>query len=136
MQPALQVNVAMPNVPSSLAKVCDKLRSSDVNITAITCTEGKERTIIHLIVNDPETAKIVLKDLGEVSTTFVLGFQMKNKPGAIATLGRACSVAGINIHNIYATTFGKEAMVYVSVENIEEAVKALKKWEEVQGKVD
>ncbi len=125
----------MPNVPSSLAKVCDKLRSSDVNITAITCTEGKERTVIHLIVNDPETAKIVLKDLGEVSTTFVLGFQMKNKPGAIATLGRACAVAGVNIHNIYATTSGKEAMVYVSVDDVEQAAASLKKWEETQGKV-
>lgn len=129
MQLALQVNVTVPNQPSSLAKVCDKLRANDVNITAITCTEGREHTTIHMIVNDVETAKIVLQDLGKVSTTPVLGFLMKNKPGMIAVIGRACAVAGVNIHNLFATTAGKEAMVYVSVDDVEKAATSLKEWE-------
>lgn len=129
MQTAVQVNIAMPNVPSSLAMVGDKLRSNSVNINAITCTEGKEKTIIHLIVDDVDTAKIVLKELGPVTTTNVLGFKMKNKPGAIASIGRACAAAGINIGMIYATTCGKEAMVYVTVEDSAKAMANMKTWE-------
>ncbi len=134
MQLAIQVNVTVPNQPSSLAKVCDKLRASDVNVKAITCTEGRESTVIHLIVNDPETAKIVLQQLGTVTTSPVLGFLMKNKPGMIATLGRACAVAGVNIHNLYATTAGKEAMVYLAVDDVERAAASLKDWERAQHK--
>ena len=135
MEKAVQVNITMPNVPSSLAKVGDKLRSSDVNIDAITCTEGKAQTIIHLIVDDVETAKIVLKDLGQVTTTNVLAFKMKNRTGAIAGLGRTCAAAGINIGMIYATTCGKEAMVYVTVPDVDAAFAQMEKWEESAGKV-
>lgn len=129
MQTAVQVNITMPNVPSSLAKVGDRLRAADVNILAICCTEGKEKTAIHLIVNDTETAKIVLKDLGPVTTTPVLGFKLKNKPGAIAGIGRACAAAGINIGIVYSTTCGKESMTYVTVEDVDKAVKLMQEWE-------
>lgn len=135
MQTFLQVNITVANQPSSLARVTDKLRANEVNISAISCTEGRDNTIIHLIVNDPETAKIVLRELGQVTANEVLGFKMRNEPGAIATIGRACAVAGTNIHNIYATTCGKEAMVYVSLEDTQTAISALKQWEETMGKL-
>lgn len=136
MEAAVQVNITMPNVPSSLAKVGDKLRSSEVNINAITCTEGPASTIIHMIVDDTETAKLVLRDLGPVTTTDVLAFKMKNRPGAIAGIGRTCAAAGVNIGMIYATTCGKEAMVYATVADIEKAVAAVKAWEAGAGKIN
>ncbi len=135
MQIVEQVNITMPNVPSSLAKVSDRLRSSDINIDAISCTEGPSHTIIHIIVDDPETAKLVLKELGPVSTTEVLGIKMRNKPGAIANIGRGCAAMGINIRMIYATTCGKEAMVYVRIENVTKAIELLKQWEKSAGKL-
>ncbi len=136
MQTAVQVNIAMPNVPSSLAKVGDKLRASNVNISAISCTAGTTHTAIHLIVDDVETAKIVLKELGQVTVTDVLAFKMKNKPGAIAAIGRACAAANLNIHMIYATTCGKEAMVYVAVEDLAKAMESLHTWEQSFGKTN
>lgn len=131
MDLATQVTVVMKNVPSSLAKVGDKLRASDVNIEAITCTEGRDSTAIHLIVSDPDTAKIVLRDLGTVNAEEVLALRMKNRTGAIADIGRALAAASINIGSIYATTCGKEAMVYVTVLNVpaNEALAAMKAWE-------
>lgn len=135
MQIVEQVNITMPNVPSSLAKVGDRLRAANVNIEAISCTEGTSSTVIHLIVDDAETAKLVLKELGAVSVTQVIGFQVKNKPGVIANIGRACAAVGVNIHLIYSTTFGKEAMVYVSVEDVPAAIESLQKWEESAGKL-
>ena len=135
MQIVEQVNIRMPNVPSSLAKVGDKLRSADVNIDAIACTEGPSQTVIHMIVNDPETAKLVLKDIGAVTSTPVLALKMRNTPGAIANIGRGCAAMGINIRMIYATTTGKEAMVYVTVEDVPAAIEGLKKWEKSAGKL-
>lgn len=135
MEVVEQVNITMPNVPSSLAKVSDRLRSSNINIDAISCTEGPSHTIIHIIVDDPETAKLVLKALGPVSTTEVLGFKMRNKPGAIANISRGCAAMGINIRMIYATTCGKEAMVYVRIENVTKAIELLKQWEKSAGKL-
>src|SRR3989344_7476393 len=130
METVLQLNIPVPNAPSSLAKVGDTLRAANVNILAITCTEGPSQTIIHTVVDDPETAKIVLKPFGKITTTKVLSFLIKNKPGAIASIGRALSGAYINIRYIYATTTGKEARAYVAVENdeTEEALKALEPW--------
>jgi hypothetical protein len=128
VETAIQLNIVVPNVPSSLARVSDKLRASGINISAITCTEGANETVIHLIVDDPETAKIVLKDLGAVNTTDVLAIKMKNAPGAISAIARECAAAGINIRNIYSTTCGKEAMVYISVNDIDTAVGQLKTW--------
>ncbi len=136
MQTAVQVNITMPNVPSSLAKVGDRLRAAEVNISAISCTEGKSTTVIHLILDDVETGKLVLKELGAVSITDVVAFKLKNKPGMIAAIGRECAAAQINIGNIYATTCGKEAMVYITVPDPKEAVRRLKDWEKRAGKLE
>lgn len=133
MELVQQVNVTMPNVPSSLAKVGDRLRAEELNIDAITCTENP--AVIHLIVDDPETAKLVLKELGTVTVTPVIAFRVKNKPGVIANIGRGCAAMGINIRLIYATTVGKDAMVYVSVDDAPAAMELLKKWEKSAGKL-
>lgn len=133
MQIVQQVNIIMPNVPSSLAKVGDRLRSENLNIDAISCTENPP--VIHLIVDDPETAKLVLKELGPVTITPVIAFKVNNKPGVIAHIGRACAAVGVNITLIYATTFGKDAMVYVSVDDAPDVLEKLKKWEKSAGKL-
>ncbi len=129
MKTAVQLDVTMPNRPGSLAKVCDKLRAAEVNIEALFCTEGQPETALHLIVDDVETAKMVLREGGEVNTTQVLAFTIKNKPGSIAQIGRMCAGANINIRNIYASASGtkKEAMVYVVVDDFERAKAELAK---------
>ncbi len=121
MKTALQLSVALPNNPGSLARMTDILRASDVNIEALFCNEGANETAVHIVVNDPETAKMVLRDMGDVTATEVLAIPIKNKPGAIANISRLCAGAQINIRHIYATSFGKDAMVYLAVDDIEKA---------------
>ncbi|MDO8649250.1 MAG: ACT domain-containing protein [Candidatus Peregrinibacteria bacterium] len=129
MKRVTQINVLLPNVPGSLATICDKLRAADVNLIALCTTEGKPNSTFHMVVDDTDTAKLVLSPLFKVTTNTVFCFEVKNKPGAIAAIGRTCAGAGVNIRNIYATTYGKEATVYVSVEDdakAEEAFKSMK----------
>ena len=128
MQLVTQVSIGIPNEPSALAMLGDKLRAADVNISAITCSEGQPKTMVHMIVSDHETAKIVLHDLGSVHTKQVIELTMKNKPGAIAGIGRACAAGNINIRNIYSTSSGKESMVYIDTDEAVKGLEALKHW--------
>ncbi len=104
----------------------DMLRSADVNIEALFCTDGEKESVVHLIVDDVETAKMVLRDVGTVTTTEVLAIRLKNTPGSMANIARMCAGAQINIRHIYATSLGKEAMCYLAVEDMEKAKKVLK----------
>jgi hypothetical protein len=122
-----QLTVSISNHPGSLARMTDVLRSADVNIEALFCNEGVSETLVHLVVDDSETAKMVLKKLGEdVVPSEVLGIPIQNKPGAIAHIARMCAGASINIRHIYATSFGKDAMVYLAVDDLEKATQALR----------
>ncbi len=123
---ALQINVGVPNSPGSLARMTDMLRAADVNLEALFCTNNEKESVVHIIVDDPETAKVVLRDIGDITTTEVLAVRVKNSPGAIAHLARMCAGAQININHIYATSLGKEAMCYLAVDDIAGAKKVLK----------
>lgn len=127
MEIAVQINIALPNQPGSLARLTDILRSADVNIDALFCEENSRDSMIHIIVDDVETAKIVLRQMNDhLTTTDVLAFRIKNKPGSIAHIARMCAGGKINIHHIYATSLGREAMIYLSVDDLEKAKKVLK----------
>lgn len=126
MSTVFELTINLPNSPGALARTSDMLRAADVNIDALSCTEGPTETLVHLVVNDPETAKIVLRPISEVEERKIIAYKVHNKPGAIADLARKCAGAGINIKHIYATSLGKEAMCYVDVDDLEKAKKALK----------
>ncbi|MEQ1849184.1 MAG: ACT domain-containing protein [Candidatus Peribacteraceae bacterium] len=121
-----QLSIGIPNSPGSLAHMTDMLRAADVNIDALFCTEGPQTTTVHLVTDDPETAKMVLGKIGPVSASDVIAFEMPNKPGSIAQVARKCAGAGINIRHIYATSTGKGATLYLSAEQVESAMNALK----------
>lgn len=126
MKIAVQLNVGIPNHPGALARMSDLLRASDVNIEALFCSDGESESVVHLIVDDIDTAKMVMRDLGAVTTTDVLALRIKNSPGAIAAVARKCAGAQINIRHIYATSLGKEAMCYLAVDDIGKATEVLK----------
>ncbi len=126
MSTVLQLTINLPNSPGALARTSDMLRAADVNIDALSCTEGPKETLVHLVVDDPETAKMVLRPINDVAAREIIAYKVSNKPGAIADLARKCAGGGINIRHIYATSLGKEAMCYVDVDDLEKAKKALK----------
>jgi hypothetical protein len=126
MKVVMQLSITLPNTPGALAKMSDVLRAADVNIEALFCSRENGNTAVHVVVDDPETAKMVLRDINEVSMLEVLAIPIKNKPGAIAQIARSCAGHQINIEHIYATSFGKDAMVYLDVDDLEKAKKVLK----------
>lgn len=121
MRLVTQLDIVIPNVPSSMAKITDALRAAKVNIDAMYCTEGKAFSTVHLLVNDLETAKLALHHLGEMTTTPAFALKIKNEPGAVASVVRKCAGAHINIRNLVSTTVGKEAMILITVDDVEKA---------------
>jgi len=126
MKQVVQLSIGIPNSVGSMAHMTDMLRAADVNIDAMFCTENSHQTNVHLVVDDPETAKIVLQKIGPVQAADVLSLDLPNKPGSIAQIARRCAGAGINIRNIYATSVGKGGAVYLSTDDIERTKEILK----------
>ncbi len=122
---AQQLSIPLKNSPGSLARMSDALRASDVNIEALFCVEGPQQSIVQMVVDDPETAKIVLRDIAPVESIDVIALDVKNKPGVIAGFTRTLAGAGINIHHIYATASGKTAMLYLHVSDTQKAMEVL-----------
>ena len=120
-----ELTIGLANHPGALARMSDMLRAADVNIEALSCKEGQMETLVHIVVSDAETAKIVLRQIDDVQEKAIVAYTVKNKPGAIADLARKCAGAGINIHHIYATAHGKDVMCYLDVDDIEKAKRVL-----------
>ncbi|MBP9773200.1 MAG: hypothetical protein KBD00_01050 [Candidatus Peribacteraceae bacterium] len=126
MKQVTQISIVLPNVPSSLAKVCDAMRAAQVNIEAMHCNEGIDKSRINMIIDDVETAKMVLSSFGEVIVTPVFEVRLKNQPGSIASVARACAGASLNIRFLYLTSHGKETIGYIQVDDMEKAKMVLK----------
>lgn len=126
MKKVTQLTVTLPNIPSSLAKISDALRAAHVNITGMFCNEGVDTTKVHLIVDDVDTAKMVLASYSQITATEVFEMELKNQPGAIASIARKCAGANINIRYVSAASHGKTAIVYLATDNMEKTAKVLK----------
>ncbi len=121
MELVTQIDISMPNQPGAMAKVTDALRAAHVNIEAMYCTEGTAYSTIHMVVDDVDTAKLALGVFGKIDTTPAFVTSVRNQPGAIASAIRLCAGAGINIRNLICTSAGKEAMIVITVNDIEKA---------------
>ena len=119
MKIVTQLNVQLKNSVGSLADLTDRLSRSSVNISAIACTPGKSTYVVHLVVDDLEKAKRVLKSHYKFVTEEALVIQVRNRPGATAAISRACADGKVNIKNIFCTTAGKgkEVNIYMIVQD-------------------
>lgn len=132
METLTQVDVTVPNSPNSLALVSDALRAADVNIEAISCTQGKPNTTVHMVVDDAQAAKDALANVGDVVLTDVLEFEMKNEVGAVGNAARALGSSGVNVEYLYASSAKSRGstMVYMAVDDVPKACDALSTWKE------
>lgn len=65
---ATELNIQLENRPGALAKVCQALAGGNVNIVAFQASTAERRSQIHLVVNNPEAAKMVLAAEGLIYT--------------------------------------------------------------------
>ena len=108
MERLTQIAAQMPNRPGTLGRVARALAQEGVNIVAILAPEGRGTGILRIIPDDIERARRAFDRLRVSYTTEeVLSIQLKNEPGALASVAEELGVAQITIEFLYATTDGR-----------------------------
>jgi len=107
MEKAIQLSVAMENVPGQLGRLCRVLTQANVNIRGISVSDAADISTIRLIVSNPAAAKKALREAGlGFVTQEVLVVDLEDKPGALEQLAVRLGEAGVNVNYVYGTADG------------------------------
>ncbi|MEI7884730.1 MAG: ACT domain-containing protein [Clostridia bacterium] len=123
-----QISVFLENKAGRLAAITETLAAANINISALSIADTSDFGILRLIVDNPQKAYEVLKAAEfTVSLTEVIGVQMPDVPGGLASVMKAFGELKINIEYLYAF-IGNEvekALVVLKVEDIDVAITKL-----------
>ena len=123
-----QISIFVENSFGTAAETLDILSKANINISALSIADSSDYGIMHLIVDDTDTALKLLKDAGiMVKCNDVLAIPMADKPGGLSIILNILKTSNISIDYMYAFV-GKQlenAIVVAKVDKNEEAVNAL-----------
>jgi len=104
MNDLTQFSIFLVNKPGVLASVCDELTRSRVNLIALTLVDSMEHGVLRIVCDKPDIAREVLGRTHDRWTeTEVLVLELKNEPGAFASIAQTLADKHINISYAYAT---------------------------------
>ena len=114
-----QFTIAVQNRPGAIAEIARTLGDAKVNILALSGTAQGTSGTVQLVAEDSRRAKKAL-DEAKVSyqETAAEGYELPNKPGALAQYLEKLATKGVNLNSIYATATkgGKKAVVVYAAE--------------------
>jgi hypothetical protein len=120
-----QFTISLENRPGALADVTRTLGSAKVNILALLGTAQGTSGTVELVVEDARRARKALDD-AKVSyqETSAEGYELPNKPGALADCLEKLAAKGVNLNSICATVSkgGRKAVVIYTVAAAEQKV--------------
>ncbi len=88
--------VDLKNQPGELARLCEAMAASDVNLVLSATAVGESATVM-FIADDEATAQTVLEDAGiPYAMRPALAIRMENQPGTGAATFRKLANAGVN----------------------------------------
>lgn len=132
-----EFTVLVEDRPSMLGKVCQALADREVNILALQSFPNLGKFVIRLIVDNPDTARMVLNSqrLTFVETQIVQT-KIQHRPGEIARLASRLGRADININYAYCGLEpGTNApLVFFSVAEFDKATSILEQLTVAAGK--
>ncbi|MBW1988211.1 MAG: ACT domain-containing protein [Deltaproteobacteria bacterium] len=100
---AEQISVFLENKAGRLAEVGRILADASINIRALSLADTSDFGVLRLIVDQPETARQVLKDNGfTVRRTEVVAVEVEDRPGGLLKILDLMDNAGVNIEYMYA----------------------------------
>src|SRR5919108_3212245 len=98
MQITKQLAIFLENKPGTLARVCDALAATKINIYAISVSDTIDHSVIRLVVSDPRRALLLFEEHGTlVVEDDVLMIDGDNRPGSLARICHKLATARINI---------------------------------------
>ncbi len=102
---AKELIIRLEDRPGTLAKTCQVLARGDVNILAFQGYEREGQSLIHMVVNDPVTAKKLLDaDHIYYTETEVALVTLRHRSGELSRAASRLGEAHINILYAYCGT--------------------------------
>ena len=104
MQDMTQFSIFLVNKPGVLASVSSELTRARVNMIALTLVDSMEHGVLRIVCDKPDVARDVLGLTHDRWTeTEVLVLDLRNEPGAFASVAQKLADQHINISYAYAT---------------------------------
>lgn len=128
MAKVTQLTVTAESKPGVLARICDVLAGSGINIQGICAGDSAGRSKLRLLVSDPGRARAALAAAKiRAAEEPALLLTLDDKPGTLGRVASRLAAARINIKCTYATTApgAGQAQVVIVVANPDKAEKAL-----------
>jgi len=114
-----QFTIAVENRPGAVAEIARTLGEAKVNILALSGTAQGTSGTVQLVAEDSRRAKKALDEAKlSYQETAAEGYELPNKPGALAQYLEKLATKGVNLNSIYATAAkgGKKAVVVYAAE--------------------
>jgi len=124
-----QISLGLENTPGQFSTVIDFLGENGINVIALSVADAADVSAVRFVANDPEKAITVLKGHGySVKLKDVLAVEAPKHPGGLNAILRSLQAANINVNYLYTClTRGDNAVLIVDVNNMEEAIRVLRK---------
>ncbi len=123
-----QISVFIENRPGSLGEVIDCLRENNINMLAISLSEGLDIGYLRITVDRLEEARRCLEEAQHlVLDREVVLLEVDDRPGGLAAAIDCWAKAGINVEYAYSANSpgpGK-SMIVVRVKDPQAAIDAL-----------
>lgn len=128
LETATQLAVFLENRPGALARVCQALAKSGINIHALTVSDTVDHSVVRMIVSEPTKALMLLGERGVLAfENDVLLIDAANEMGVLGKIAEALSRAEVNIEYAYLATGGQspKGIIVLRPSNVEKARAAL-----------
>jgi len=123
-----QISIFIENKSGRLAEVTGILGAAGVNIRALSLADTSDFGILRLIVDNPGKALEILRGNSfTVSKTEVVGVEVPDQPGGLASILTILDQNAINVEYMYAFVerSGGNAVIIFRFDNLDEAIKVL-----------
>jgi len=125
-----QLSVFLENEPGTLARVCTELAQKQIDVLAHSVADSIDYAVFRFIASDPIRAVHLLESAGSfVLETDVLGMDIDNKPGTLASIAQQLAKANINIEYAYGSAApdgSGSAFLVLKTDDLSKTMKTLK----------
>ena len=125
-----QISIFMENTTGRLADITALLAKAGINLRAISIADTTDFGILRMVADQPDAAVDLLKASGFVAReTDVIGVEVPDQPGALATIMALFRDEGVNIEYLYASLehSANQAVIVLKVDDVAAGLAMLQK---------
>ena len=125
-----QISMFMENTTGRLADITALLAKAGINLRAISIADTADFGILRMVADQPDAAVELLKASGFTAReTDVIGVEVPDQPGALASIMALFRDEGVNIEYLYASLehSADKAVIVLKVDDVAAGLAMLQK---------